>query len=274
MPQIEITAPLSCLDSAGRPANFGWAREAFFAYDRELLRVPRARISASDRYIAYSPSHFFIFEVFDDGVLGCIGVSVIPRRDKTRSTQKYIVPLSLGNLGLPNSSVKTSVKASVGKSSINFAAMETGARIIKVDFPKFGRRRFLRGELVLTPHPGSYTLVTNNPPAKRRPSSRRLSSRSFLVKERTLCFTAEGVMQFGAEEIIFSQGSSWGVLDWRRGVRPSPTASLWAAAGGVLPDGRILGKMGHSERAGRWTHINIPGAKHQRIFESGVSYFA
>ncbi|MDR2808503.1 MAG: phosphoribosylformylglycinamidine synthase [Spirochaetaceae bacterium] len=39
------------------------------------------------------------------------------------------------------------------------------------------------------------------------------------------------------------------------------------------PDGRILGKMGHSERAGTYIHRNVPGNKTQRLFEAGVSYF-
>lgn len=38
-------------------------------------------------------------------------------------------------------------------------------------------------------------------------------------------------------------------------------------------DGRILGKMAHSERIGNGTLINIPGNKDQQLFESGVDYF-
>ena len=41
----------------------------------------------------------------------------------------------------------------------------------------------------------------------------------------------------------------------------------------VSADGRIIGKMGHSERTGRNVHINIPGNKDQKLFESGVNYF-
>ncbi|MDR2150825.1 MAG: phosphoribosylformylglycinamidine synthase [Spirochaetaceae bacterium] len=39
------------------------------------------------------------------------------------------------------------------------------------------------------------------------------------------------------------------------------------------PDGRILGKMAHSERVGRYIHRNVPGNKVQRLFEAGVQYF-
>jgi phosphoribosylformylglycinamidine synthase len=39
------------------------------------------------------------------------------------------------------------------------------------------------------------------------------------------------------------------------------------------PDGRILGKMAHSERTGEHVLQNIPGNKDQKLFASGVNYF-
>ena len=53
----------------------------------------------------------------------------------------------------------------------------------------------------------------------------------------------------------------------------NPNGSLWAVEAITSPDGRILGKMGHSERVGKYVGINIPGNKDQKIFESGVNYF-
>jgi phosphoribosylformylglycinamidine synthase len=54
----------------------------------------------------------------------------------------------------------------------------------------------------------------------------------------------------------------------------NPNGSDFAIEGLTSPDGRILGKMGHSERYGDYVHINIPGNKKQNIFEAGVGYFA
>ena len=53
----------------------------------------------------------------------------------------------------------------------------------------------------------------------------------------------------------------------------NPNGSCWAVEGICSPDGRILGKMGHSERIGNHVAQNIPGEKDQKIFESGVKYF-
>jgi len=53
----------------------------------------------------------------------------------------------------------------------------------------------------------------------------------------------------------------------------NPNGSFYAVEGISSPDGRILGKMGHSERIGQNIIKNIIGEKDQKIFESGVNYF-
>jgi len=54
----------------------------------------------------------------------------------------------------------------------------------------------------------------------------------------------------------------------------NPNGSEQAVEGLVSPDGRIFGKMGHSERVGESIAKNIPGKKDQQIFKAGVRYFA
>jgi phosphoribosylformylglycinamidine synthase len=54
----------------------------------------------------------------------------------------------------------------------------------------------------------------------------------------------------------------------------NPNGSDFAIEGLLSPNGRILGKMAHSERRGEYVHINIPGDKRQNIFEAGVRYFS
>lgn len=54
----------------------------------------------------------------------------------------------------------------------------------------------------------------------------------------------------------------------------NPNGSFWAVEGITSPCGRVLGKMGHSERAGKWIGVNVPGPKVQPIFAGGVAYFS
>ena len=56
-------------------------------------------------------------------------------------------------------------------------------------------------------------------------------------------------------------------------IRFNPNGSLAAVEGLMSPDGRLLGKMGHSERFVPGLMKNVPGEKDQKLFKSGVEYF-
>ncbi|MBO5328124.1 MAG: phosphoribosylformylglycinamidine synthase subunit PurQ, partial [Clostridia bacterium] len=53
----------------------------------------------------------------------------------------------------------------------------------------------------------------------------------------------------------------------------NPNGSTWAIEGITSPDGRVFGKMGHSERIGENLYKNYQGNFDMKIFESGVKYF-
>ena len=54
----------------------------------------------------------------------------------------------------------------------------------------------------------------------------------------------------------------------------NPSGSLMAIEGITSPDGRVFGKMGHTERSGAGLYANFPGYTYQPIFEAGVDYFS
>jgi phosphoribosylformylglycinamidine synthase len=53
----------------------------------------------------------------------------------------------------------------------------------------------------------------------------------------------------------------------------NPNGSLLCVEGITSPDGRVFGKMGHTERAGEHLALNIAGNKNQPIFSGGIGYF-
>ncbi len=56
-------------------------------------------------------------------------------------------------------------------------------------------------------------------------------------------------------------------------IRFNPNGSMYAIEGITSPDGRVFGKMGHSERIGRSLYRNVPGEYDIRMFEAAVRYF-
>ena len=56
-------------------------------------------------------------------------------------------------------------------------------------------------------------------------------------------------------------------------IRYNPNGSYAAIEGIISPDGRVLGKMGHSERVGDGLYRNVPGCYEMGLFTSAVKYF-
>jgi hypothetical protein len=238
MPQTEITASIPVLDEIGRPQNFGWARSPCFIYDPAILRAPRRRISEGDRYILVSNTHLAIFELLDDGYLGYLFVNVISLRSKKHSTHSYITPFSLGSFDLPRDSDSDSIRFRQKKVLLNFANMEGGVKIIKADIPKFNHGYTLRGQVVLTPPPDAESLVTNMP--------WRRAKGAFSCTRRSPWYLAEGVIQFGIEELVFTRGNGWGIFGWSRGVRPRSDLRFWAAASGNAGERQVALSVGYN----------------------------
>lgn len=71
-----------------------------------------------------------------------------------------------------------------------------------------------------------------------------------------------------ATQYVDPEGAVSGDILW------NPNGSVCGIEGITSPDGRILGKMGHNERWTPGLFKNVPGHKDQKLFRSGVEYFA
>lgn len=77
---------------------------------------------------------------------------------------------------------------------------------------------------------------------------------------------------------LFKEGQVAGQYVDRNGepsmdIAYNPNGSQGAVEALLSPDGRILGKMGHSERTGRYLYQNLPEVKDLRLFEAAKAYF-
>lgn len=116
--------------------------------------------------------------------------------------------------------------------------MDNGVKIIKVDIPKFGHHRSMRGALILMEPSSSQSLVTNQP--------WRNEKNAFRYTRCSPWYYAEGVIQFGSSEIIFTRGNGWGILDWNRCVRPKADIRYWASACGFSNGKQLSFCVGYS----------------------------
>ena len=70
-----------------------------------------------------------------------------------------------------------------------------------------------------------------------------------------------------ATQYVDLQGNATADIDF------NPNGSIFAIEGITSPDGRVFGKMGHSERIGNGLYKNVPGNYDIRMFEAAVKYF-
>ena len=87
----------------------------------------------------------------------------------------------------------------------------------------------------------------------------------FLCDEKTLRALAENG-QIATQYVDLSGQAS-------TDIHFNPNDSVGAVEGITSPDGRVFGKMGHSERVGTGLYRNVPGCYQIRVFESAVHYF-
>ncbi|MDR2343145.1 MAG: DUF2804 domain-containing protein [Spirochaetaceae bacterium] len=232
MAQVEVRAPVSIFDDIGQLCNFGWARGPFFHYDPNLIWAPRRCILESERYIIFSPTHLFVFDLCDSGVFGHFSICAVSLLDKTISGKFEKLSFPMGALELPNQSESSVIKKTIKNNRVEFICIEDAGRIIKIDAPQVNRNNRLRGEVVLLPQEDTQSISVNSPWRRQR--------ERFQLIRCSPCYTVEGVMQFENTPLIFSRGRAWGIYEWVRMARPANDIHYWAAACGMYR-GRQIG---------------------------------
>ncbi len=93
---------------------------------------------------------------------------------------------------------------------------------------------------------------------------------------------SHGEGRFIAEEALIKQLAANGQIATQyvdehgeptNDIRYNPNGSMYAIEGITSPDGRVFGKMGHSERKGTGLYKNVPGCYDIKMFEAAVKYF-
>ncbi|GHT48243.1 hypothetical protein FACS1894102_0820 [Spirochaetia bacterium] len=252
--QIEFTNETPVFDPLGRPQNFGWARSPVFLYDSSLAWTPRRLITESERYVIFNATHLFVFEIYDNGILGHIRTVAVSLHDKkiVLKTEKINFPMGIiklqyneifkNNESPNNKEQNKSLRYNRNKTIMEFIVMDNINKILKVDVPGIKHNLRLRGEVVLsadfakikTP---AQIIATNSPWSTQK--------NSFQVLSCCPCYSVEGVMQFENKGILFSKHSSFGIHESAIIARPQQDVHYWASACGISDGLQISFNIGY-----------------------------
>ena len=203
----------------------GYALAPIKDYDRGRVKAPRRRIKEWDYYLVTSPRCALAITVSDNGYMGLDSLSLIDFETLSQRTVSRMNWMPLGKRGLPASSL-AGVTRAVGKNYEFTFRVEAGQRQLYGHMYDFGAHKDpLLFDIVLQePRQDSMVIVT---PFHKKP-------RQFYYNRKISGLPAEGRVIYQDREYLFSPATSFGTLDWGRGVWPYHNTWYWGSASGQV----------------------------------------
>jgi len=228
--QHEITRSIPLLDEGGNLTEAGFARRLLPIYDRRKVKGGFARLKEWDYYYVGNDRFGVAMTIADNSYMGLDSISFLWFGDAPWEITKS--PMSIfpmGKTNLPPSSV-SGVTAHAGKGYAMEFRAEAGKRTLKCRMENFKDGAPIEIDLVLTGEPED-SMVICTPFDKPG---------HFYYNQKINCMRAEGTVKLGNEVYTMEPDSSFGVLDWGRGVWTYHNTWYWGSASGLV-DGADFG---------------------------------
>lgn len=254
--QVRLTQRGPLHAANGHLVETGYATRLIKAYDRSRIKAPKWRIKEWDYYLIANDSFCLALTVADNGYMGLDSISFIDLDAQTQATQTRMTAFPMGKRDLPPSSEGGRVAAQGKQYRMDFK-VENGQRHLFGHMYDFsGPDQPLLFDIVLTQPPDdSIVMVT---PFKNKP-------RAFYYNQKIPLMPAEGKVVLAGQEHLFSPASSFGTLDWGRGVWTYKNTWYWSSASGIVDGHRFALNLGYG-------FGDTSNATENMVFVDGVGY--
>ncbi|TFG02399.1 MAG: DUF2804 domain-containing protein [Promethearchaeota archaeon] len=231
--QNEIIEPSNLFQKDGSLMQRGWGRKPLLTYNKEDIGAKKYRIKEWDHYSILNKEFGLQVTAADIGYLRLMGFTWLDFKNQVRFGKETIQPFK--HIDLPRSSLEDSDIIFPSKKLNATISTRKGKRIITIDHPKFDNRG-LKGEIILYDDPKSdnTVVVTGYDDPKR-----------FYYNHKVNYMPAEGTMQLGNKSYTFDPETSFGLLDWGRGVWPYRTHWLWGSGCGKVDGVPVAFNIGY-----------------------------
>ena len=228
--QHEITTRRPLLDDKGRLTEPGYTKGLLMDYNRKAIKGGALRIKEWDYYLIANNDYAVALTIADNSDMSLDGISLLDFRKPWQHTSNSMAFMSLGKRHLPASSAKGDVSSTTKKYSISFRH-NGDHRILSFHMDNFLDGKPISGEIRLE-NPEQESMVIVTPFAEKETA--------FYYNQKINCLPASGSVVFDGETYTFDKESSFGVLDWGRGVWTYDNVWYWGSASG-LADGVPFG---------------------------------
>jgi len=263
-PQNEITEPTDLFNKDGSLVQRGWAKKPILRYNKENIGKGWSRIKEWDHFSVLNKEFGFQLTIGDIGYLTQMSYNWLDFTEKARDGQSIMKFFTKSKL-LPLSSLEDSVIEFPTKKFKAIIEKKGNKRILSIDDSTF-LDKGIKGTIILNDKPewDNTVVVTgyNEDP------------RLFYYNHKINMMPADGSIIIGDKTYKFEPETSFGLMDWGRGIWPYKTHWLWGSACGMV-DGKPIafnigygfGAVGSKEGATHTENIVFYNGKAHKIDE-------
>ena len=221
--QHEITQKGALLGADGNLREPGWARSLLLDYRRADVKANKLRIKEWDYYIVTNDSFGIALTIADNSYMGLISASVLDFEKPWEQTVSVMTAFPMGKFKLPETSATGDTLYGDKRVQMAFRVLE-GERRLSCRFERFLGGDALELELSLAQPPMDSMVIAT-------PFS---APRAFYYNQKINCMRASGEAVLGKRRFVFSPETSFGTLDWGRGVWTYDNTWYWGNGNGVV----------------------------------------
>ena len=227
--QHEIVQPGILLDPDGSLSEPGWAKSLLLRYNKGSIRESDMRLKEWDYYLINDDEYAIAFTLCDAGYMGLMSVSVIDLRAPSEKTVTKLVPFPGKGIELPTTSREGISRFDSGRVTMRFEvepsdAINGGRRVLDVIFRRFDGDADFLAHIELDEIPRD-SMVIATPWAEKKTA--------FYYNQKIVGMRATGAFCVGDRVHEFDGATSFGLLDWGRGVWTYDNRWFWGVAQGV-----------------------------------------
>ena len=223
--QNKISKTQKLLDRNGHVLSSGYATDLLWEYSRSDIKAPKFKIKEWDYYIAVNETHAVAMTVADNGYLGFASASVMEWESQKEITTAVMTPFPLGKFKMPSSSKEGDVNFANKRAFISFSHKGED-RLLDVDFDNFEGEKRLSGRIVLHEDKSAETMVIATPFLENK--------KAFYYNQKINLMPASGEITLGDKTYKFDKETSFGTLDWGRGVWTYSNTWYWSSGSGKI----------------------------------------
>ncbi len=220
--QIKFAKPL--LDENGHLTEPGYATSLLPIYDRNAIKANHWRIKEWDYYYIGNDDYGIALTIADNSYMGLDSISLLDFRTPWEQTTSQMSWLTDGKVGFPSTSEIGDVFHSSKKHAM-FFHNDGEKRVLEFSMENFCNGLPIKGKIELA-NPKGDSMVIATPFAGH--------PKHFYYNQKINCLPAKGVVEFNGVEYVFEPETSFGVLDWGRGVWTYKNTWYWGSASGLV----------------------------------------